>query len=165
MPIAYAVVRAHNGTISVRSARGQGTTLAVRLPFNPETQLEAGSEQGATLLVVDDDSASRRATAAILEHFGFQTVQASDGPQAIERFQQRPERFTAVIVHLKEPGLSQEETSRAIAAIRPDVTILAASNGALVDFTRPETKALLGKSFTPDQLARVLMASGVGKQA
>ncbi|MGE3821621.1 MAG: sensor histidine kinase, partial [Isosphaeraceae bacterium] len=42
LSISYGIVKAHGGTISVRTQEGEGTTFSVRLPLNPPPQSKRG---------------------------------------------------------------------------------------------------------------------------
>lgn len=93
LALIQSIIRAHGGTISLRSAPGQGTTFQVLLPCmgkRAETHSEiapAVAEQfesrGAMILVVEDEDLLRLAVAKTLRKRGFSVVEASDGSAAM----------------------------------------------------------------------------------
>jgi DNA-binding response OmpR family regulator len=58
--------------------------------MNPTWTLERGGAPGRTILVVDDDDAIRRGLRRVLVKKGYQVVDARDGREAIQVFQERP---------------------------------------------------------------------------
>ncbi|MBF5044953.1 hybrid sensor histidine kinase/response regulator [Aggregicoccus sp. 17bor-14] len=89
------LVALHHGSVRVHSAgRGQGSTFTVRLPalaeavmHAPEAAAPAPSpqEQGARVLVVDDNVNAARSLSLLLKLSGYQVEVAHDGPSALVR--------------------------------------------------------------------------------
>ncbi|MCC7366768.1 MAG: PAS domain S-box protein [Dehalococcoidia bacterium] len=165
MSITYSVVQVHNGTISVRSAPGKGTKLAIRIPV--EARPAPGTPGGArpTILVVDDDALVRRATAAVLDHLGFDAIEAPDGGQAIALVERDGARFVAVILDIVMPGLSGHETFDRLRAIPgcPPVFLCSgyAAESQVPPDAREATAGILRKPFTPDGMAELLERAGI----
>jgi two-component system KDP operon response regulator KdpE len=72
---------------------------------------QAESEQG-TILVVDDDSSTRRALRMTLSGMGFTVVEAARGEEALSLV--RVTRFDAVLLDVDMPGMGGLEACRAI---------------------------------------------------
>jgi CheY-like chemotaxis protein/HPt (histidine-containing phosphotransfer) domain-containing protein len=66
------------------------------------------------ILVVDDSEIGRKLTAQILRRLGYEPVQAASGPEALERFAEKPEGFGLVFMDLRMPGMDGCETVRHI---------------------------------------------------
>ena len=74
------------------------------------------------VLIIDDDEVIRSLFSDILTENGFQTVEASNGPDAIEMFgKQRP---VAVTLDLKMPNMNGTEVMLELKKIDPDVPVI-----------------------------------------
>jgi len=79
----------------------------------------------ASILIIDDDEAVRRATKIALEANGFDVVAVADGKSGINTIKDR--HFDVVIVDLFMPGMDGLETAKAIRKLSPLLPIIAAS--------------------------------------
>ena len=75
-----------------------------------------------TILIVDDDSAIRRALKATLKDLGFATVEAARGEEALALV--RTETFDAVLLDSNMPGMSGVQACRAMREISARLPIL-----------------------------------------
>ncbi len=95
LPMVYGLVRQHGGFVRVASERGRGTAVEVLVPVSlspavarapaapgPAAALPRGSE---TILVVEDQGELRRAAIRILERYGYRTIEAANGEEALTR--------------------------------------------------------------------------------
>ncbi len=111
---AYAIVKNHDGHVTVASHPGNGTTFEIYLPAT--TADPAGEDGGEELgpifgegrvLVVDDEESIRRLAGEMLMRLGYAPDFASEGSEAIEKYRQaleRGEEFDIVIMDLTIPG-------------------------------------------------------------
>jgi len=74
------------------------------------------------ILVVDDESAIRRALRPPLIELGFQVVEASRGEEAIQQL--RAAAVDVVLLDMNMPGIGGMETLRRIRALAPRLPIL-----------------------------------------
>ena len=74
------------------------------------------------ILVVDDESAIRRALRPPLVELGFQVMEASRGEEALQTL--RASVFDAVLLDVNMPGIGGIETLRRIRAFAPRLPIL-----------------------------------------
>ena len=74
------------------------------------------------ILVVDDESAIRRAIRPPLVELGFQVSEASRGEEALQMM--RGTTFDAVLLDVNMPGIGGVETLRRIRLIAPRLPIL-----------------------------------------
>ncbi len=125
LTVAYAIAQEHGGGIRVKSIAGEGASFFVELPARKgdaraETRRpappEAGGE-GASVLVVEDESALASAMAEGLRDAGFSVDRAGDGEEALELV--RAHVYAIVICDLKMPRLDGIGFYRAIAATAP----------------------------------------------
>lgn len=115
----------------------------------------------ATLLIVDDDAATRESLAEALELNGFFCVVAADGDEGLEIA--RRERPAAAIVDLRMPGMSGTEfISRVHASpgLEALCAILVTAWPTLPDDLDPAV-VVLEKPFSVRQLLKVLARGGV----
>jgi two-component system, OmpR family, KDP operon response regulator KdpE len=80
------------------------------------------SAQAVRILLVDDESAIRRALRPPLVELGFQVVEASRGEEALQLL--RGSTFDAVLLDVNMPGIGGVETLRRIRAFAPRLAIL-----------------------------------------
>ncbi len=156
------IVRAHHGVMRIYSAVGQGTTFKVLFPAHaspaePAAVSAREEPKGTgTVLIVDDEVYLRKAARSILEHFGFSVIEASNGEEALERYQEAPGAIAAVLLDMTMPGLSGEETFRRLRQVNPEVTVILSSGYNEIEATRRFTsKGLAGflqKPYTAGQL-------------
>lgn len=135
MAAVLGIVRGHRGAIQVRSEPGQGTVFTIWFPaavggrevveVSPKSRPQWRGQ--GTVLIVDDEEILRRVGQRMLEKFGFEVVAAEDGEQALELFQQSPERFVCVILDMTMPRMDGEETHRRLKRIRTDIPVILSS--------------------------------------
>ncbi|GJD54651.1 Autoinducer 2 sensor kinase/phosphatase LuxQ [Methylobacterium dankookense] len=108
------------GRVTVDSQEGQGTTFALELPAAlqaPEPAAAAPVEtvrDGCTILVIDDDAATRDLLARFLEREGFRVARAEDGRQGLERA--RALRPCAILLDVTMPRMDGWAVLRALRA-------------------------------------------------
>ena len=88
-----------------------------------------------TVLVVDDDDSVLRVTMRALQSFGFTTIGAKDGFEAVSAFREQHQALDCVILDMSMPGMSGKQTLQSLREIDPDVPVLLAS-GHSVDEMR-----------------------------
>jgi CheY-like chemotaxis protein len=106
------------GALELLSTPGQGTTVALWLPFAEEA-LPAGHEpatailgsMSGTILLVDDEDLVRASTASMLEELGYDVVEAASAEDALRLLQAGIRPDLLVTDHLM-PGLSGTDLVR-----------------------------------------------------
>ena len=87
----YGIVTSAGGHLTLDSAPGEGTTIAVHLPAATKSVDEPVENtipvppvaRGQKILVVDDEDAVRRITGRILTRHGYEVVEAAGGEEAL----------------------------------------------------------------------------------
>ena len=157
------IIHRHRGGIQVKSRPGAGTSFRVVFPASgqivrPPAERPVTDLSGhGVILVVDDDDYILQAVYVSLESYGYSVLLANSGAAAIRIFEERSDQIDLVLLDMLMPGMSGEETYRALRAIRPDVKVLLstgfAPDEAAQRFTDEGLAGFLRKPYDPDQLA------------
>lgn len=158
------IIRTHKGSISVDSAPGSGTTIAVVLPAStactgPEPAEEQLDLRGSgNVLIVDDEDMIRKLAKFALERCGYSTEIAVNGREGLDVFAARPHEFVAVLLDLTMPVMGGEELLGRMLEIRPDIPVVLSSGfsetEALRRFPGRLPAGFLQKPYTANALAR-----------
>jgi len=111
------------GSLSVDSAKGQGTTMIFSLPFERAPGGREGNETasdneggvavaGLKTLVAEDDYVNSCAIRIMLEKVGFQVETASTGREAVEALKHT--KFDVVLMDIQMPEMNGIEATKAI---------------------------------------------------
>lgn len=131
LSIALGIVKSHNGTITVYSEPGKGTTFNIYFPCNeqkanPEQSIEPdpipyGNEK---VLFVDDEKSLVKMGKQMLERLGYDVITKTSSQEALDDFRTRPHHFDLVITDLTMPKMTGVELARVITKIRSDIPII-----------------------------------------
>jgi signal transduction histidine kinase/CheY-like chemotaxis protein len=133
MAAVLGIVRGHKGAIKVHSEPGKGTSFKILLPasgkpanvFNHNSN-ENNWKGSGTVLLVDDEETVRGIGKEMLQEFGFTTITANDGREAVEIFKTTPD-ISFVILDLTMPHMDGEQCFRELRQFKPDVTVIMSS--------------------------------------
>jgi CheY-like chemotaxis protein len=110
---------------------------------------------GEMVLVVEDEQEIRNLIAQVLLNHNYNVITAEDGNQAIIRFVENKEMIRLVVTDYMMPVVDGVSLAKAIAAVNPEVKILATS-GLLERQQIPQAHAFLKKPFALDELLVVV---------
>ena len=128
LTVAYAIVQEHGGRIRIESQPNAGASFYVELPVTgvklpptpvTHTQSTLDAVVGASLLVVEDETALATAVIDALRDAGYVVDRAADGEEALAKLKERT--FDLVICDLKMPRLDGKAFYRMLAATAPDL--------------------------------------------
>lgn len=127
------IMRSHRGAITVRTLPGRGSTFTAFFPAArgtaPVQRKEAARDdpRGAgTVLVVDDEDDVRQFVARALQQYGYRTLEAANGEDALALIERRPE-IGIVLLDVVMPVMGGGEAIAEIKRRRPDLPVLVTS--------------------------------------
>ena len=130
----YGFAQQSGGQVRIYSEVGQGTTVCIYLPrhygevaedegASPITDLPR-SEQGETVLIVDDEPTVRMLVTDILEDLGYTAIEAGDSAAGL-RVLQSDVRIDLLITYVGLPGgMNGRQMADAARVARPDLKVL-----------------------------------------
>ncbi|MBI1809731.1 MAG: response regulator [Gemmatimonadetes bacterium] len=126
------IVRRAGGHVTVESAPGAGTTVAVHLPLargtSPESTVvapEAAEPRGrGVVLLVDDETGVRRLSRRMLERAGFSVIEAASGGEAIAVAADAARQIDILVTDMMMPVVSGREVIARFTAMRPGTPII-----------------------------------------
>jgi signal transduction histidine kinase len=128
----YGIVKQHGGSIDVQSVLGEGTTFRLYFPELPvpDEQPVAPSPdsiprgEGETVLVVEDDTATREALQYLLESQNYNVSTAQDGIEALRLYDQTGKHFDLVVSDIVMPGMGGLMLYSALREREPNLRML-----------------------------------------
>lgn len=171
LSISHSIIRRHQGSISVESKPGSGTTFFIYLPAYSEGFVSEEKEEGEELtqgkgriLIMDDEETVLQITGETLEHLGYEVALAESGTKAVEVFKkakvsERP--FDVVITDLTVLGdIGGVETLRRLRRIDPQVRVIVSSgysnDPAMADFRQFGFSDCLKKPYRAFEISETI---------
>jgi PAS domain S-box-containing protein len=165
----YGIITQHEGHIDFATQSGQGTTFTLYLPalvaHPPQaTAVEKkplSQGQGQTILVVEDDAAARRALVESLEMLNYRVLEAANGRQGLDVFEQHRGAIDLVVSDVVMPEMGGRALLHAFQERAPAVPVVLLT-GHPLDEREFEDLLALGlrgwmlKPISLDELARTV---------
>jgi nitrogen-specific signal transduction histidine kinase/ActR/RegA family two-component response regulator len=164
-----AIVQSHSGFVNVYSEPGKGSTFKVYIPAAEASQEGQRDEavlaspsrgNGETILVVDDEASILTITSQTLQAFGYRTLTANDGAEAVAIYVQYRHKISAVLTDMAMPLMDGAATIRALLKVNPDIKIVAVSglqsNGSIAKASNAGVRHFLTKPYTAGTLLGIL---------
>lgn len=112
----------------------------------------------AKILVVDDSAFMRMRTINLLKQMGHEAVEAGDGAQAVQVFQQaRPD---AVLLDITMPGVDGLEALRSIMSMDPSAKVAMVTamgqQSIVMEAIKAGARDFIVKPFDPERLEAAL---------
>jgi PAS domain S-box-containing protein len=125
----YGIVKQHGGYITAESEPDHGTSFSIYFPAvkmkvnekqDTATHITKGNE---TILIADDDNEVRHLVQEALQAYGYSTIEATDGEDAIDKFKQnRP--IDLIVLDVVMPKKNGREVYEETHSIDPHTKVL-----------------------------------------
>ncbi len=128
----YGIIKQHGGSIDVQSVLGAGTTFRLFFPelIIPAEKASASTTSSIplgnseTVLIVEDDSATREALQYLLENQNYKVFIAEDGIEALKVYDQPDQHIDLVVSDVVMPGMGGLMLYSALRDRKPDIRLL-----------------------------------------
>ena len=170
MSICEELVHLMNGSISVISEKGKGTTISFEMPFTKGTKSEITVKEtklidpsilkGKRVLIADDYEINRLVASTILFNYDIISEEAKNGIEVIEKLEK--EDFDIILMDVQMPDMDGIEATKIIrnkiSKTLPVIALTAyALKGDNVKFIEAGMNDYLSKPFEEDQLIEILI--------
>jgi len=172
LAMVFGTLKAHGGSVEIRSVVGQGTQVLLRLPglalergaAPAPAPAPPGRDRRLRTLLVDDDELILTSVPAMLEHLGHEVTAVAGGQEALHHLQQGT-GVQVVILDNNMPGLSGLETLTQLRTFLPDLPVLMATGrvdaAILARAEQDPFLSILAKPYNQASLRRALEATPV----
>ncbi len=164
-----AIIKAHGGFINLYSEKGKGTRFKVYLPADAtraaseevaiqQTRLPCGN--GELILIVDDEEAIRTIVKNTFERFGYKTLTACNGAEAISIYAQHRQAIQVVLTDMAMPIMDGPALIIALKAMNPEVKVIGSSGlnsqGGVAKAVGAGVQHFVAKPYTAEAMLKTL---------
>ncbi|HEY8572550.1 response regulator [Phenylobacterium sp.] len=164
----YGFAKQSGGGVRIDTRLGEGTTVQVYLPKaagaarrEPTAKAAAPAARASarTVLVMDDDSAVREITAAMLVELGYGVLEAGSGGAALDILR-TDQPVDILLADYAMPGMNGVDAARRAVEMRPGLPVLFITGYADLKALRDVGEdRIIQKPFRDDELARKVAAA------
>jgi CheY-like chemotaxis protein len=166
----WGVVRGHDGHIGVHSVPGAGSIFRVWIPAPeviapsaptpvPDAPAKEVPAPPGLVVLIDDEAPLRRVTRQLLQRFGYDVVEATDGVEGLEAVLLHRSRDPIVLLDVTMPRMGGNEVLSRIRREARDVRVVMMSgyvSGGSAGTEFPDADGLLSKPFSTEDLVRAM---------
>jgi CheY-like chemotaxis protein len=176
MSAVLGIIKAHNGALQLESRVGYGTTFRVYLPVQhsiseteetPQITASAPWQGSGTILLAEDEVQVKSVAIILLKEMGFNVLDAANGKEALELYQQNAADITMVMTDMGMPVMNGYDLFYELKQLDPGLPIIISSGfgeGDIVSkIPREEIAGVINKPYRFEQLREVLR--GAAKSA
>ncbi len=174
----YGIVRQHGGHVEVSSQPGRGTAVTIYLPVvtlvdtsSLDPSMQSGdpiSGRGETVLVVEDDRATRQAVRDTLESLKYRVLEAADGEEALTVYEQHDQEIALVLSDLVMPGMGGGRLLQNLRKRDPELKVIVMTGYPLEESGQALLSqgivAWLAKPFTAGAVGEAVHTALVGEE-
>ncbi len=163
LAIIHGIMKDYDGTITVESQLGKGTTFHLYFPvIEQEALVEINESEDLPrgkghILFIDDEELLAEMGKDMLERLGYHVTVCRFSLEALAKFQNTPNEFDLVITDQTMPDMTGSDLARRMMQIRPDIPIILCTGYSnLID--EHSAKALGIKEFALKPLTKGVIA-------
>ena len=167
LAIVHGIVRSHGGFLEVKSREGQGSAFTIFLPQKIENTGAEAAGAPSTLprgsgriLIIDDELQQLEWGKKVLERLGYSVTARRNAKEALDLFQDKSERFCAIITDQTMPVLTGLEFSTLVHEIYPEIPVILCTGYSdsltLEAIQAARVTKVLNKPYGPAELAKLL---------
>lgn len=171
LAIIYAILKQHEGYIFLDQTFSSGTAFDIYFPVNLDALEEETEKTSAVevkgfdaskylLLVAEDEDAVRQMCIKLLHKNGFNTIEATNGEEAVELFKQHKDKISMLVFDVMMPKMTGKAAYDEIAQIAPDIPIIFCSGysdeNLKAELTSRPKAALLDKPYKTNRLIETI---------
>ena len=162
LAIVYGIMKSFKGYITCYSQPGQETVFSVYFPALEVVEdveslaaehEKAGRARGGneTILLVDDEKSVLDVACDILSQYGYTTITAKSGGEAVEIYETKRNRIDLVILDIGMPGMGGHKCLKKLLGINPEIKVIIASGypaiGKVKETTETGATGFIGKPY------------------
>lgn len=169
MSAVLGIITAHKGALQLSSQQGQGTTFKAYFPVltgdspvdkSPQPLASAPWQGSGTILLAEDEAQLRTIAKVMLEELGFTVIDAGNGTEAIERYQENASDITLVLTDIGMPLMDGYELCRELKKLNPELPIIISSGfgdaEVISHIARENLAGMVSKPYNFVQLQEVM---------
>ncbi|QTA78331.1 Two component system response regulator/histidine kinase [Desulfonema limicola] len=130
LAVVHGIIKAHRGTIKVKTYPGKGSSFCVWLPTITVVQNEKADAEPQQLigrehiLIVDDEIDIIQMEQQMLERLGYKVTAFTDSLKALEAFSAAPLDFDVIVTDMTMPGITGYLLAKEMIRIRSNIPII-----------------------------------------
>jgi len=124
------IIDRHKGVISCNSILGEGTEFEIKLPVTDQLvettkeDAEVDSSDNICILLVEDEKIVRESLAHALDIYGYKTIEAENGREALDIFAEKFKEIDLVITDIVMPVMNGIKAYSKMLEYNPDLKII-----------------------------------------
>lgn len=126
-------IKSHNGYVHINTEEGAGTEFHILLPISADKKISERPRleiissiigRGETILLADDNEIMLSTTKKSLEVLGYSVVDARNGSEMIEAFEQYQDKIALVISDVVMPLMNGYDAVKVMRKMNPDLPVI-----------------------------------------
>jgi CheY-like chemotaxis protein len=132
LSVSWTIIQRHDGSITVNSTPGKGTSFVIRLPVGDVESAQIATPaptrhtpvSGVNVMVVDDEPIVASVLSSILSRQGYRVAIHYSADSALARLREEPHAWQVVLTDHGMPGKNGLQLVAEIKRLRPDLPVL-----------------------------------------